>query len=409
MYFTFFDYTIPTTQAAASTGGPIVSYAKYVKSKQSTAAAAAGHTTNRSTDGFLGAMLAVKNSENYTTAAAAADDGPHTTASDGDGDGSTGAMRYARMYQPTPPRRSAYLAYGPDYDYWRTTAAADAVDAATSDRHGRLEYSDGIYGFNRRSDFPQLAAYRAPFPPKSVVDVMKYVTGRPPRRKPNRKPPHIHPQPSQPPQPQPPQPQPSQPQPSQPRPPQWDDYMVAQESSLRYVPIQPAEEVNRFLPDAVAPAAAKGNSKRFRNKFGPPVYLTPPRVALPDDFMKPPDRHAGYSTSFTAAAAAAGAATETPASSDVATAHHQDASSAGSGVQQSYTDVVYRSPSAGTNRYAVPDSPAPSSPPSSQPPKKAKKNRHKGNKKKPISVMLDIYPMPGGRDQESEEGMYKTL
>lgn len=374
----FFDYTMPATQAAASsTGGPIVSYAKYVKSKQSTATG--GHTANRSTDGFLGTMLAVKNSENYTTSA---DDGPQRTDGDDVGDGddkSAGAVRHARIYQRTPPRRSAYSAYGPDYDYWRTAAdATDATDAA-ADRSGRLEYySDGIYGFNRRSDFPQLAAYRAPFPPKSVVGLMKYVTGRPPRRKQNGTP-------EPPPQP-----------PPQPSAPSRDDHMVAQESSLRYVPIRPAEEVNKFLPDAVAPA--KGNSKRFRNKFGPPVYLTPPRAALPDDFMKPPERDAGYSTSFTV---------HVPAS-DVATAQ-QDASSAGSAVQ-SYTDVVYRLPT-GAVRYAVPDSPAPPSPspsPSpSSPSKKAKKNWHRGNKK-PISVMLDIYPMPGGREnehyQESEEG-----
>lgn len=332
----FFDYTIPATQAAASTG-PIESYAKYVKSKQSTAAA---HTANRSSDVLLSTMLAMQNSENYTTT----DGGPQRTDND-DHDGSAGALRHARMYQQPPLRRSAYSAYGPDYEYWRNRDA-------TANRNDRLEYPDGIYGFNRRSDFPQLTAYRAPYPPKSVVDVMKYVTGRPPRKS-NRTPPR--------------------------------DYMVAQESQLRYVPIHPAEEVNKYLPDAVAPA--KGTSKRFRNKFGPPVYLTPPRIALPDDFMKPPDRDAGYSTSFMG---------EAPLPDVVASTQDASASSV-----QSHTDVVYHSPA--NTRYAVPDSPAP--------PKKAKKKKPKG--KKPISVMLDIYPMPEGYEnepeQENEEGKLDTL
>lgn len=299
LYFSFYDYTIHTTQGAST--GPIVSYAKYVKEKNTMTT----QTANRSTDGLLAAVLGIQNAENYTTHAPT-DDVVIAKRID---DGKLGTGRQMRFYPQLTTKRPTYLSYDPNY--WRTN----------SNKNNKLEYAEGIYGFNRRSDFPQLAAYRAPFPPKSILDVMKYVTG----------PPHKA---------------------------NIPEYMIAQESSPQYYPIRPVEEVNRFLPDVNTPST---NSRRFRNKFGPPVYLTPPISSLPDDFMKPPNPDARYSMDF-----------ESNVPLDLTLQE-------GSASIPSHTDVIFRPPSF-NNGYPVPDTPKP---------KKVKNKRNK----KPISVMLDIYPL----------------
>jgi len=283
-----------------------VSYAKYVKEKNTMTS----QMVNRSTDGFFTSALGVQNAENYTTRASA-DDVDITKRID---DGKLENGRHMRLY-----RQPEYLSY--DSNYWRTNL----------NKNSKLEYADGIYGFNRRSDFPQLAAYRAPFPPKSIVDVMKYVTRAPHKEN-------------------------------------FPEYMIAQESKLhRYYPIRPAEEVNRFLPDVNTPSA---NLRRFRNKFGPPVFLTPPIMSFPDDFMKPPDLDARYSMDF-----------ESDVPLDLTLQE-------GSSSIPSHTDVIFRPPF--NNGYPVPDTP------------KQKKVKNKRNKK-PISVMLDIYPL-SDNEHENEQG-----
>lgn len=222
------------------------------------------------------------------------------------------------------------------------TTAGDGAATGVEDM-GRAD------AFGRRSDFPQLAAYRAPFPPKSVLDVMKYVTGPPYRSSSvetagggGR------------------------------------DYMMAQES--RYVPIRPAEDVNRFLPDAGVPPPT-GGSKRFRNKFGPPVFLTPPMMAFPDDFMKPPDPGARFSMNFETAAAPA----------DVVLQE-------GSANVPSHTGVVFQSQPAIVNTYPVPDAPIPTG---AVVPKKVKNGKAKN--KKPISLMVDIYPLAADHEHEENQ------
>lgn len=310
MYFSFYDYTVPTTLQGASTG-PIVSYAKYVKDKNTMTT----QMVNRSTDGFLTSVLGVQNAENYRTRVSA-DNADIKKRID---DGKLGNGRHMRLYPQLAPQQPEYLSY--DSNYWTTNL----------NKNSKLEYADGIYGFNRRSDFPQLAAYRAPFPPKSIVDVMKYVTGAPHEAN-------------------------------------IPEYMIAQESKLhRYYPIRLAEEVNRFLPDVNTPSA---NLRRFRNKFGPPVFLTPPTMSFPDDFMKPPDIDAHYSTNF-----------ESEAPLDITLQE-------GSASIPSHTGVIFRPPF--NSGYPVPDSPKP---------KKVKNKRNK----KPISVLLDIYPL-SDNEHENEQG-----
>ncbi|XP_003243367.1 uncharacterized protein LOC100574670 isoform X1 [Acyrthosiphon pisum] len=308
LYFSFYDYTVPTTQGAST--GPIVNYAKYVKERNTMTT----QMVNRPTDGLLTSVLGVQNAENYT-ARALADDVDITKRFD---DGKLGNGRHMRLYPQLASQHPEYLSY--DSNYWRTDL----------NKNSKLEYTDSIYGFNRRSDFPQLAAYRAPFPPKSILDVMKYVTGAPHKAN-------------------------------------IPEYMIAQESKPhRYYPIRPAEEVNRFLPDVNTPSA---NLRRFRNKFGPPVFLTPPIMSFPDDFMKPPDLDARYSMDF-----------ENDIPLDLTLQE-------GSASVPSHTGVIFRPPF--NDGYPVPDSPKP---------KKVKNKR----KKKPISVMLDIYPLSDS-EHENEQ------
>lgn len=321
MYFTFFDYTIQSGQTTST--GPVVSYAKYIKDKQTTI-----NPVNRSTDGLLAAVLGVKNAENYTsTTTTAPADEDFVMAKRIDDGSALENGRHMRLYPITSQRPAYQSPY--DLGYWQTTGRDNKYD--------KLEYSDGLYGFGRRSDFPQLTAYRAPFPPKSILDVMKYVTGSPPPPRSFRT--------------------------------NFPEYMMAQESKNRYMPIRPAEEVNQFLPDVVA--SPSSNSKRFRNKFGPPVYMQPPMMAFPDDFMKPPNPGARYSMGF---------GNDVPLQD--LTLQEESAS------VPLHTDVVFHSPV--NNRYPVPDTPVPT---------KSKVKRLKN--KKPISVMLDIYPIS---DHEHETG-----
>lgn len=327
-YFTFFDYTIQSGQTASP--GPVVSYARYIRDKQTTT-----NPVNRSTDGLLAAVLGVKNAENYTstTARAPADD-DFVMAKRIDGGSALANDRHVRLYA-TASQRPVYPAPY-DLGHWKTNGHKNP--------YGKLEYSDGLYGFGRRSDFPQLqAAYRAPFPPKSILDVMKYVTGSPP--------------------PPPPPPLLSY---------RTTDYMTAQESRNRYMPIRPAEEVNRYLPDVVAPPSS--NSKRFRNKFGPPVYLQPPITAFPDDFMKPPSPGARYAMDF---------GTDVPLQ-DMALQEE-------SASVPLHTDAVFHSP-IDNILYPVPDAPTLT---------RAKIKKLKN--KRPISVMLDIYPI-ADHEQDDEHG-----
>lgn len=327
LYFTFFDYTIPTATQAPS-AGPIVNYAKYVKDKQ-----------NRSSvDGLLAAVLGVKIAENYTIVGnGTADDDAIAVKRMDDGRSAAALGRRMRLYPAMPAGPGGgYLSY--DSNYWKTGTGRSPRLPDDDDGGGGL--------FGRRSDFPQLMAYRAPYPPKSVLDVMKYVTG----------PPHVH---------------------GQPPPP---EYMTAQESTVRYVPIRPSDAAKRTVP----------GSKRFRNKFGPPVYLQPPMMAFPDDFMKPPSPDAGYSMGFV------------DDSNDPASVRLQDPallSHEGSASVPSHTDVVFHSPSAGVgdiSGYPVPVAPSA--------PKRVKKKKLPKNKK-PISVMLDIYPLSDHeREHESELG-----
>ncbi|XP_025424501.1 uncharacterized protein LOC112693587 [Sipha flava] len=310
VYFTFFDYTIQTTQTAATPVGPVVSYAKYVKDKHWTSVAVADAVDRAAVDRPLAAVPGSERPESTT------DEASDGTVDDGD------RGRRTRLYRPL----NKHLSY--DSDYWRTVGAG-------------AEKRADVPG--RRSDFPQLAAYRAPFTPKSVVNVMKYVTGSPPH--------HRAPAGGQ------------------------GEFMAAQES--RYVAIRPAEEVNRFLPDADAPPA--GGSKRFRNKFGPPVFLTPPMVAFPDDFMKPPSPGAQFSTDFETAAA------------DVV--FHE-----GSATVPLHTDVVFRhqQPTTSTG-YAVPDAPVAEA----AVPNKPKNGKAKN--KKPISMVVDIYPLADREHEDVEQ------
>lgn len=287
--------------------------------------------------GLLAAVLGVKNAENFTSAA----DEATTVAIGVDNTESTAGHGHQHQYHlrtmrlfPVPGR-------------WPLPPAVHAAyEPSRHDSGKRVEYyPDGMYGFGRRADFPQLAAaYRAPFPPKSVLDVMKYVTGAPPFRLRAATP----------------------------------DRMLGQESKLpslpRYVAIRPADDVNRFLPDAGGPP--HGGSTRFRNKFGPPVFLTPPVQSHPDDFMKPPSPGAGYSADF-----------ERPGSAEVERGHDGQSSAS----VQSHTDAVFHSQPV-HNDYPVPDTPVP---------KRPKNKRAKG--KKPISVMLDIYPLP----LDGDRGQYR--
>jgi hypothetical protein len=314
VYFTFFDYTIQTTQTAATPVGPVVSYAKYVKDKHWTSVAVADAVDRAAVDRPLAAVPGSERPESTT------DEASDGTVDDGD------RGRRTRLYRPL----NKHLSY--DSDYWRTVGAG-------------AEKRADVPG--RRSDFPQLAAYRAPFTPKSVVNVMKYVTGSPPH--------HRAPAGGQ------------------------GEFMAAQES--RYVAIRPAEEVNRFLPDADAPPA--GGSKRFRNKFGPPVFLTPPMVAFPDDFMKPPSPGAQFSTDFETAAA------------DVV--FHE-----GSATVPLHTDVVFRhqQPTTSTG-YAVPDAPVAEA----AVPNKPKNGKAKN--KKPISMVVDIYPLADREHEDVEQGQLR--
>lgn len=340
MYFTFFDYTAQST-AQVSSVGPIVSYAKYVKEKQTASTGPAAG--NRSADQLLAAVLGMKNAaENYTSTArghpvtAASDD-----VDDDDDDDVVAAKavdessggRRMRLYPAIPHHRPPPAAAVYPHDRSADSVAHGNVEAdgkherPLNYRGGHEHSTDGLYGFGRRSDFPQLSAYRAPFPPKSVLAVMKYVTG------PSPAPPHRT----------------------------AADYMIAQESRARLV--RPAEEVNRFLPDATSSAAG---SKRFRNKFGPPAYLRPPVMAFPDDFMKPPSPGARYSMNF-----------QSP-----------DGMHASDGLSDVplHTDAVFHSSSSSEHDY--PDTP-----------NRVKKTRTK----KPISVMLDIYPM-SDHEHEDEQG-----
>lgn len=326
MYFTFFDYTTQTTQVPFV--GPVVSYAKYVKDKQGTIGQG-----NRSADGLLAAVLGMKNAaENYSsTMRVHAVDEDVVIAERVDG----GSGRHMRLYPTVHRPPPVYLPTSSESFGHRN------VDVDKYYYRGTLGYStDGLYGFGRRSDFPQLSAYRAPFPPKSVLAVMKYVTGS----------------------------SPSQPY----RTVDVADHMIAQESKTRYVPaVRPAEEVNRFLPDANALPTSVG-SKRFRNKFGPPMYLQPPVVAFPDDFMKPPNPGARFSMNF---------------DNDVLP---DGVLHAGSSNVPLHTDAVFHSSS--EHSYLVPDTPSP---------KRVKTKRTKS--KKPNSVMLDIYPI-SDHEHENEQG-----
>lgn len=271
-------------------------------------------TVDRSTDGLPAAVLEVQMAD---TTRVPMEDG--VVIANKVDDGRLGNGRHMRLYS-TAPQRSTYLSY--DSSYWRNSL----------NKNRRLEYSDGIYGADRRSDFPQLAAYRAPFPPKSILDVMKYVTRAPPHRE------------------------------------EVLEHMIAQESNSRYYPIRLAEEVNRFLPDVNKPGT---NLRRFRNKFGPPVFLTPPNMSLPDDYMKPPNPDARFSMDFDSSVPA------------VDLTLQEDSASV-----PSHTGVIFRPPV--NDGYPVPDYPKP---------KKVKTRRNK----KPISVMLDIYPLPDN-EHENDEG-----
>lgn len=303
--------------------GPIVSYAKYIKDKQTTT-----NSVNRSTDALLATVLGVKNAENYTSTGAPANNDIVMVKRIDNGNALANG-RHMRVY-PIMSQRPAHQSPN-NSGYWKTNGRDDKYD--------KLEYSDGMYGFGRRSDFPQLMAYRAPFPPKSILDVMKYVTGSPPPLRSYRT--------------------------------SFPEYMITQESKNRYMPIRPAEEVNQFLPDVISSPSV--NSKRFRNKFGPPVYLRPPIMTLPDDFMKPPSLGARYSMGF---------GNDVPLQDLVL-----QEESASTPLQ---TDVVFHS--SVNNRYPVPDTPLP---------KKVKMKRLKN--KKPISVMLDIYPL-SDHEHENEQG-----
>ncbi|XP_050442466.1 uncharacterized protein LOC126846728 isoform X2 [Adelges cooleyi] len=326
VYFTFFDFAIPSVQTPM-TGGPVVSYAKYVKDKQTVPGA-----VDSSTDGLLTALLGVKYGENFTEAPAPVNGSFLTDRMDED---ELGNARRTRMYAAR--QRPALPSYGPGY--WKLNVL----------RGGK--YPDGMYGFGRRSDFPQLTAYRAPYPPRGVVNVMKYVTGSPVQAVP--------------------------------------DFMVAQESGVRYVPVRAAEDVNRHLPDVAPP---KTGSKRFRNRYGPPVYLTPPASAFPDDFMKPPEPDARYSMGFES---------QVPVDLTV---------SQGSINVPSHTGVVFHSPP--STRMPVAVKPK-------KPVKKPPKVKRPVNKK-PISVMLDIYPLSDAdteheqaysqeEDVQEEEGNDQTI
>lgn len=341
LYFTFFDYTIPTAQAPAASAGPIVNYAKYVKEKQTTANGAG----NVSADGLLAAMLGVRNAENHTAAVPVTAERHEPLVSDRIDHGrQLAASRRVRLY----PNAASQRPYGYDDDNgYRKTNDDDVAAAGPPD--DRLEYSDGLYGFGgRRSDFPQLqAAYRAPFPPKSILDVMKYVTGPQKHRQTTTGAPA--------------------------------EFMIAQESRdyRKYMPVNAAEEINRFLPDVIA--SPKSGSMRFRNNFGPPpAYLTPPQMTLPDDFMKPPNPDARYSADFQD-----NLSVDFQSNLPVDFMVHEGAASV-----PSHTDVVFHPPIG----YPVPDAPKS---------KKVKKKRPKN--KKPISVMLDIYPVTD-EERENEQG-----
>lgn len=224
---------------------------------------------------------------------------------------------------------------------------------------GELKYeSDSVYGFDRKSDFPQLASYQAPFAPKSILDIMRYVTTADPRR---------HDVDAA-----------------------EDEFMTAQESRTRYVPVSTAEEVNRLLPDAVVPTSDP--TRRFRNKFGPPSVRRPeqPAMPLPDDFMKPPDPDAHYSINFEEAVL--------PATDLVVRENSANF--------PSHTDVVFRNPPPHTdvvNRPTKADDGVLPEPAVTTPVMKIKKHRRKKNQK-PISVMLDIYPLDSDDEDKDEDG-----
>ncbi|VVC27002.1 Hypothetical protein CINCED_3A008488 [Cinara cedri] len=346
LYFTFSDYTIPTTQAAFT--GPAMSYAKYAKDKQLTTI-----TTDpvvRKSDGLLYAVLGLQNAENYTTTCSPTIGEDVVTAANRLDD--NGRLEYGRRMRLYP---TTFKTQRPTDDVHPGSVRFPNYQKNAMD--SELKYhSDSVYGFGKRSDFPQLTAYQAPFPPKSILDVMKYVTtvGSPPRK--------------------------------------FDvpveEYMTAQESKTRYVPIRAAEEVNRLLPDMVAPTSDP--TRRFRNKFGPPFIYTPkpPVMALPDDFMKPPDPDAHFSVNFEKDAVPMADLTVQEESANFPSHtgvvfHHPP----------SLTDLVYHS-STTENIYPEPDVTTPRT--------IIKKNRRKKNQK-PISVMLDIYPLSDNEDEDDED------
>ncbi|XP_050523499.1 uncharacterized protein LOC126895554 isoform X2 [Daktulosphaira vitifoliae] len=281
-----------------------MNYAKFVKEKQTKA--------NTPENGLLTALLGLKNSENFTIV-------NNTHVVEKVDEAELSAARQMRMYSPTTVQRPSYLSYGPGY--WKLNVLKNG------------KYPDGMYGFSRKSDFPQLAAYRAPFPPKSVINVMKYVTG-PPRRPP-------------------------------------PDFMVAQESGNRYFPIQAAGDVNNHLPEVLQPP--KIGSRRFRNRYGPPVYLNPPKTidSLPDDFMKPPDPNAGYAMNFENV--------DLPVDLTV----HEESYNI-----PTHTDVVFHTPR---------------SPVVVKPNQVKKLKKAKPKNKKPIRMMLDIYPITENENHQQQD------
>lgn len=367
LYFTFSDFTIPTTQAAFT--GPAMSYARYAKDKQSMAIMA--ESVVRSTDNQLSAaVLDLQNSKNHTTTCCPTvhDDVVATTKRIDENSilkNSRQMRLYQTMFKIQRPTNYVYSSSRlPEYQ-------KKAMD-------GELKYhTDSVYEFDRRSDFPQLATYQTPFSPKSIVDVMKYVTtiGSPPKKADAA----------------------------------VEEYMVAQETKTRYVPIQVAEEINRLLPETVIPTS--DSTMRFRNQFGQPNthslkipivsypddFMKPPDhdTSYPDDFMKPPDPDASYSMNFKENAVSAvhltvkNKSTNFPSNTEVVFRHPPK------------TNIVF-SPSSINNNYPVFNVTRPET---------NLKNRHKKKNQKPISVMLNIFPLSDNEneDDQDQSNYYKNL
>lgn len=294
-------------------------------------------------------MLGAQNAENYTTACCpiVGDD----VAAVADRTDDSGRSEHGRRMRPYP------IAFRTQPPAGHAHSGSGSPDNRKTAMDSELKYeSDSVYEFGRRSEFPQLASYQAPFAPKSILDVMRYVTSAgPPRREADAG---------------------------------EDEFMTAQESRTRYVPARTAEEVNRLQPDAVVPTSDP--TRRFRNKFGPPDERRPeePAMALPDDFMKPPDPDAHYSMNFeeTVMPAADLAVQANPANFP------------------SHTNVVFHSPPPHTdvvNRPTTADGVLPA-PDVTTPKTKIKKHRRKKNQK-PISVMLDIYPLDSDEDEDDDD------